>query len=84
MDSHRQRWSGIMVKLIEEQLLERRVMRNLERLETDIQKRTKNKAKNDKTEHGMEKCQKTKPNRSQKSQTVKVKVNPVRINVFLT
>ncbi|GJZ14484.1 hypothetical protein Tco_0550161 [Tanacetum coccineum] len=35
-------------------------------LETDIHKRTKNKAKNDKTEHGMEKCVKTKPNRSQK------------------
>ncbi|GJT03824.1 hypothetical protein Tco_0838286 [Tanacetum coccineum] len=54
--------------------------------ETDIQKRTKNKAKNDKTEHGMEKCEKTKPNQSQPSQkvnrTVKVKVNPdkVRIN----
>ncbi|GKB33949.1 hypothetical protein Tco_0873350 [Tanacetum coccineum] len=30
-------------------------------------KRTKNKAKNDKTKHGMEKCEKTKPNRSQKS-----------------
>ncbi|GJR91230.1 reverse transcriptase domain-containing protein [Tanacetum coccineum] len=29
-------------------------------LETDIQKRTKNKAKNDKTEHEMEKCEKTK------------------------
>ncbi|GJW16871.1 hypothetical protein Tco_0024307 [Tanacetum coccineum] len=29
-------------------------------------KRTKNKAKNDKTEHGMEKCEKTKPNQSQK------------------
>ncbi|GJX03408.1 hypothetical protein Tco_0189324 [Tanacetum coccineum] len=29
-------------------------------------KRTKNKAKNDKTEHGMERCEKTKPNRSQK------------------
>ncbi|GKF49989.1 hypothetical protein Tco_0143240, partial [Tanacetum coccineum] len=29
-------------------------------------KRTKNKAKNDKTEHRMEKCEKTKPNRSQK------------------
>ncbi|GKB05500.1 hypothetical protein Tco_0833695 [Tanacetum coccineum] len=29
-------------------------------------KRTKNKAKNDKTKHGMEKCEKTKPNRSQK------------------
>ncbi|GJT68586.1 retrovirus-related pol polyprotein from transposon TNT 1-94 [Tanacetum coccineum] len=51
-------------------------------LETDIQKRTKNKAKNDKTGQGMEKCVKTKPNRSQnvnqvkkstKSQTVKVK-----------
>ncbi|GJX29909.1 hypothetical protein Tco_0237988 [Tanacetum coccineum] len=27
-----QRWSGIMVKLIEEQLLERQIMRNLERL----------------------------------------------------
>ncbi|GKB46828.1 zinc finger, CCHC-type containing protein [Tanacetum coccineum] len=36
-------------------------------LETDIYKRTKNKAKNDKTEHGMEKYVKTKPNRSQKS-----------------
>ncbi|GJT61780.1 retrovirus-related pol polyprotein from transposon TNT 1-94 [Tanacetum coccineum] len=29
-------------------------------------KRTKNKAKDDKTDHGMEKCVKTKPNRSQK------------------
>ncbi|GJZ72451.1 reverse transcriptase domain-containing protein, partial [Tanacetum coccineum] len=29
-------------------------------------KRTKNKAKNDKTKHGMEMCEKTKPNRSQK------------------
>ncbi|GJX99135.1 hypothetical protein Tco_0356154 [Tanacetum coccineum] len=29
-------------------------------------KRTKNKAKNDKTEHGMEMCEKTKPNQSQK------------------
>ncbi|GJZ89712.1 hypothetical protein Tco_0661494 [Tanacetum coccineum] len=28
-------------------------------------KRTKNKAKNDKTEHGMERCEKTKPNQSQ-------------------
>ncbi|GKF07107.1 hypothetical protein Tco_0041331, partial [Tanacetum coccineum] len=35
--------------------------------ETDIQKRTKNKAKINKTGHGMEKCEKTKPNRSQKS-----------------
>ncbi|GKC95769.1 reverse transcriptase domain-containing protein, partial [Tanacetum coccineum] len=34
-------------------------------------KRTKNKAKNDKTEHGMEKCEKTKPNRSQKVNQVK-------------
>ncbi|GJV52583.1 putative reverse transcriptase domain-containing protein [Tanacetum coccineum] len=34
-------------------------------VETDIQKRTKNKAKNDKTEHGMEKCEKTKQNQSQ-------------------
>ncbi|GKE43601.1 hypothetical protein Tco_1470885 [Tanacetum coccineum] len=33
--------------------------------ETDIHKRTKNKAKNDKTGHGMEKCDKTKPNQSQ-------------------
>ncbi|GKC76486.1 hypothetical protein Tco_1127260 [Tanacetum coccineum] len=31
-----------------------------------FKKRTKNKAKNDKTEHGMEKCEKTKPNPSQK------------------
>ncbi|GKC13889.1 putative reverse transcriptase domain-containing protein, partial [Tanacetum coccineum] len=30
-----------------------------------FKKRTKNKAKNDKTEHGMEKCEKTKSNRSQ-------------------
>ncbi|GKG03894.1 putative reverse transcriptase domain-containing protein, partial [Tanacetum coccineum] len=35
-------------------------------LETDIQKRTKNKAKNDKTEHGIEKCEKTKQNQSQR------------------
>ncbi|GKD01547.1 reverse transcriptase domain-containing protein [Tanacetum coccineum] len=35
--------------------------------EMDIHKRTKNKAKKDKTEHGMEKCEaKSKPNRSQK------------------
>ncbi|GKA82474.1 putative reverse transcriptase domain-containing protein [Tanacetum coccineum] len=34
--------------------------------ETDIQKRTKNKAKNDKTEHGMERCEKTKQNQSQR------------------
>ncbi|GKA89923.1 retrovirus-related pol polyprotein from transposon TNT 1-94 [Tanacetum coccineum] len=34
-------------------------------------KRTKNKAKNNKTEHGMEKCEKTKPNRSQKVNQVK-------------
>ncbi|GJT99670.1 reverse transcriptase domain-containing protein [Tanacetum coccineum] len=51
-------------------------------------KRTKNKAKNDKTEHGMEKCVKTKPNRSQKSimskshqksQTVKIRVNSEKL-----
>ncbi|GKD41254.1 hypothetical protein Tco_1261461, partial [Tanacetum coccineum] len=35
-------------------------------VETDIQKRTKNKAKNDKTEHRMERCEKTRPNRSQR------------------
>ncbi|GJX13118.1 hypothetical protein Tco_0204876 [Tanacetum coccineum] len=35
-------------------------------------KKTKNKVKNDKTEHGIEKCEKTKPNRSQK------KVNQVK------
>ncbi|GJU15682.1 hypothetical protein Tco_1143648 [Tanacetum coccineum] len=40
-------------------------------LETDIHKRTKKKAKNDKTEHGMEKCEKTKTNRSQKVNKVK-------------
>ncbi|GJX75266.1 hypothetical protein Tco_0313861 [Tanacetum coccineum] len=40
-------------------------------LEMDIQKRMKNKAKNDKTEHGMEKCEKTKPNQSQKVNQVK-------------
>ncbi|GJX75012.1 hypothetical protein Tco_0313607 [Tanacetum coccineum] len=34
-------------------------------------KRTKNKAKNDKTEHGMEMCEKTKPNQSQKVNQVK-------------
>ncbi|GJW24652.1 putative reverse transcriptase domain-containing protein [Tanacetum coccineum] len=39
--------------------------------ETDIHKRTKNKAKNDKTEHEMEKCEKTKTNRSQKVNKVK-------------
>ncbi|GJY88143.1 hypothetical protein Tco_0502771 [Tanacetum coccineum] len=47
-------------------------------------KRTKNKAKNDKTEHGMEKCEKTKsikPKSQQKSQTVKVKVNPDKVRV---
>ncbi|GJU49077.1 reverse transcriptase domain-containing protein [Tanacetum coccineum] len=48
--------------------------------ETDIQKRTKNKAKNDKTEHEMEKCEKTKSIKS-KSQTVKVKVNPDKVKV---
>ncbi|GKF52176.1 hypothetical protein Tco_0148643, partial [Tanacetum coccineum] len=40
-------------------------------LETDIQKRTKNKAKNDKTGYGMEKCVKKKPNQSQKVNQVK-------------
>ncbi|GKD38196.1 hypothetical protein Tco_1258403, partial [Tanacetum coccineum] len=40
-------------------------------LETDIQKRTKNKGKNDKTEHGIEKYEKTKPNQSQKVNQVK-------------
>ncbi|GJZ24179.1 hypothetical protein Tco_0561638 [Tanacetum coccineum] len=45
--------------------------RNPQYAETDIQKRTKNKAKNDKTEHGMEKCEKTKPNQSQKVNQVK-------------
>ncbi|GJW86483.1 retrovirus-related pol polyprotein from transposon TNT 1-94 [Tanacetum coccineum] len=47
-------------------------------------KRTKNKAKNDKTKHGMEKCEKTKsikPKSQQKSQTVKVKVNPDKVRV---
>ncbi|GKC82873.1 hypothetical protein Tco_1138590, partial [Tanacetum coccineum] len=51
-------------------------------LETDIHKRTKNKAKNDKIEHGMEKCEKTKsikPKSQQKSQTVKVRVNSERL-----
>ncbi|GJU93434.1 hypothetical protein Tco_1318190 [Tanacetum coccineum] len=43
-------------------------------------KRTKNKAKNDKTEHGMEKCEKTKSIKP-KSQTVKVKVNPDKVRV---
>ncbi|GKC35970.1 hypothetical protein Tco_1048354 [Tanacetum coccineum] len=33
--------------------------------EMDINKKTKNKAKNDKTEHEMEMCEKTKPNQSQ-------------------
>ncbi|GKG04815.1 plastid movement impaired 1-related 1-like protein, partial [Tanacetum coccineum] len=40
-------------------------------LETDTHKRTKNKAKNDKTEHEIGKCVKTKPNRSQKVNQVK-------------
>ncbi|GJW56523.1 hypothetical protein Tco_0103254 [Tanacetum coccineum] len=44
---------------------------NVGLLEMDIQKRMKNKAKNDKTEHGMEKCEKTKPNQSQKVNQVK-------------
>ncbi|GJU53255.1 putative ribonuclease H-like domain-containing protein [Tanacetum coccineum] len=47
-------------------------------------KRTKNKAKNDKTEHGMEKCEKTKSIKlksQQKSQTVKVRVNPDKVRV---
>ncbi|GJT86267.1 hypothetical protein Tco_1067984 [Tanacetum coccineum] len=35
------------------------------RLKRISDKKTKNKAKNDKTEHGMEKCEKTKSNRSQ-------------------
>ncbi|GJX40984.1 reverse transcriptase domain-containing protein, partial [Tanacetum coccineum] len=37
-----------------------RIVKTLVLAETDIQKRTKNKAKNDKTEHEMEKCEKTK------------------------
>ncbi|GKA94388.1 hypothetical protein Tco_0816426 [Tanacetum coccineum] len=56
------------------------------RLETDIQKRTRNKAKNDKTEHEMEKCEikakkSIKSKSQQKSQTVKVKVNPDKVKV---
>ncbi|GJZ84943.1 hypothetical protein Tco_0650282 [Tanacetum coccineum] len=52
-------------------------------------KRTKNKAKNDKTEHGMERCEKTKkikaklsikPKSQQKSQTVKVNPDRVKVN----
>ncbi|GKC07510.1 retrovirus-related pol polyprotein from transposon TNT 1-94, partial [Tanacetum coccineum] len=45
------------------------VKRIFRHVETDIQKRKKNKAKNDKTEHGMEKCEKT--NQSQKVNQVK-------------
>ncbi|GJX97343.1 hypothetical protein Tco_0353141 [Tanacetum coccineum] len=40
--------------------------------ETDITQRTKNKAKNDKTKHGLEMCEKTKP-------TVKVRVNSEKL-----
>ncbi|GKC51393.1 reverse transcriptase domain-containing protein [Tanacetum coccineum] len=55
-------------------------------LETDIHKRTKNKAKNDKTEHEMEKCEKTKQNQSQriyqaKKSTAKSKSTPTRVKV---
>ncbi|GJY24411.1 hypothetical protein Tco_0398069 [Tanacetum coccineum] len=43
-------------------------------------KRTKNKAKNDKTKHGMEMCEKTKPNRSQKvNQVRKVNLDKVKV-----
>ncbi|GJX36177.1 putative reverse transcriptase domain-containing protein [Tanacetum coccineum] len=45
-------------------------------------KRTKNKAKNDKTDHGMEKCEETKPNRSQKVNQVK-KSTEKSINLLL-
>ncbi|GKE21431.1 hypothetical protein Tco_1432943 [Tanacetum coccineum] len=43
-------------------------------------KRTKNQAKTDKTEHGMEKRGKAKVKSKQKSTKVKVKVNPVKVN----
>ncbi|GJT66224.1 hypothetical protein Tco_1017704 [Tanacetum coccineum] len=43
-----------------------------------IKKRTKTKLKTDKTEHGMEKCEKTKSNQSQK---VNRKVNPDKVKV---
>ncbi|GKF16358.1 hypothetical protein Tco_0061276, partial [Tanacetum coccineum] len=45
-----------------------------------FKKRTKTKLKTDKTEHGMEKCEKTKSNQSQKvNRKVKVKVNPDKV-----
>ncbi|GJX51126.1 reverse transcriptase domain-containing protein [Tanacetum coccineum] len=58
--------------------------------EADITQKDEKQSQNNKTDHGMEKCVKTKPNRSQKSimsknhqksQTVKVKVNPDKIRV---
>ncbi|GJU24767.1 hypothetical protein Tco_1163388 [Tanacetum coccineum] len=59
-------------------------------IETDITQKDEKQSQNNKTDHGMEKCVKTKPNRSQKSimskshqksQTVKVKVNPDKVRV---
>ncbi|GKF93797.1 hypothetical protein Tco_0283497, partial [Tanacetum coccineum] len=50
-------------------------------LETNIHKRTKNKAKNDKTEHGMEKCEKTKSSIKAKSQPTQSQVNPDKVEV---
>ncbi|GJY33696.1 hypothetical protein Tco_0418165 [Tanacetum coccineum] len=53
-------------------------------VETDITQRTKNKAKNDKTKHGLEMCEKTKPivnqakNSTEKS---KLKSTPTRVKV---
>ncbi|GJU66628.1 hypothetical protein Tco_1252887 [Tanacetum coccineum] len=50
--------SELMVELIDKHMRERKRI---------FKKRTKIKLKTDKTEHGMEKCEKTKSNRSQKS-----------------
>ncbi|GJS91124.1 uncharacterized mitochondrial protein-like protein [Tanacetum coccineum] len=55
--------------------------------ETDIQKRTKNKAKNNKTEHRMEKCEKMKQNQSQRVNQAKKsteKSNSQKSRVHLT
>nr|GFA06255.1 hypothetical protein CTI12_AA602910 [Tanacetum cinerariifolium] len=53
-------------------------------METDTQEKDKNKAKNDKTEHKMEKIEKDKAVRSPRSIKVnpeKVKINPGKVKV---
>ncbi|GJR17084.1 hypothetical protein Tco_0965611 [Tanacetum coccineum] len=48
----------------------------IEFLETNIQQKDKNEAKNDKTEHGMEKREKVKVNQSQPRQSQQSKTKP--------